>query len=164
MPGDSTRMSDLLNSWRATNFPNAAPTDQLLGVQEEVGELAHHHLKDMQNIRGTHEEHVEGMRDAVGDILIYLQGYCHLSGWDMFQIYMETGAKIIKRDWIDDPVAGGETTAIGMLKEMDDHIMTVEEVRAAQSRDGAPLSGAPSTTRETPSTEEVKEWEMGRGK
>lgn len=61
--------------WRNHNFPDFTATDQLLGVIEEVGELAHSYLKGKQKIRGTIEEHDANGMDAVGDTLIYLFGY-----------------------------------------------------------------------------------------
>jgi hypothetical protein len=63
--------------WRTRNFPMSDDRKEchsVLGVIEEVGELAHHHLKEAQGIRGTAEEHQAGARDAIGDIMVYLFG------------------------------------------------------------------------------------------
>jgi len=38
-----------------------------MGLVEEVGELAHAHLKNEQGIRGTPEEHVQAKVDAIGE-------------------------------------------------------------------------------------------------
>jgi hypothetical protein len=59
--------------WEDYNFPGTTMIDDLMGVQEEVGELTHHHLKAKQSIR-TNEDHIAEGQDAVGDIMIYLLG------------------------------------------------------------------------------------------
>ena len=76
--------------WLNRNFPNSTPGDQLLGVTEEIGELCHSVLKAKQGIRGTKEEHEEAAKDAVGDLLIFLTGFCVLRGWNMQEILDNT--------------------------------------------------------------------------
>lgn len=146
--------------WIAHNFPDSDPLDTVIGVVEEMGELAHAHLKQKQRIRGLHEELTLKGKDAVGDLAVYLLGvmeivgqcpssasevephitldqallklahavgniairqslydleqvvglldrYCRLRGWDMDVIVSQTWAKVRKRDWIKDPLAGG---------------------------------------------------------
>jgi NTP pyrophosphatase (non-canonical NTP hydrolase) len=77
-----------------------------MGVVEEVGELSHAMLKQSQGIRGSYELHESEMEDAVGDILIYLTGFCSAKGWDMAEILETTAENILARDWIRDPVEG----------------------------------------------------------
>lgn len=169
---DWPRLVEEHREWEAHNFPDSKlpkPQESILGMTEEVGELAHSHLKELQNIRGTPEEHQANARDAIGDITIYLLGvldhleylpgmysteqrpedafeefnifnlaeltghlgrvvgpfperaasfcegiidalaqYCSLRGWDYEEIVLETWARVSKRDWQKDPVAGGE--------------------------------------------------------
>ena len=105
--------------WRERNFPTSNADQQLLGVVEEVGELAHANLKSKQGIRGTPEMHVAAEEDAVGDILIYLLGYCSYKEWDMADILEETAKEILKRDWIEDPLRGGETVATRIRNSED---------------------------------------------
>lgn len=47
----------------------------LLGALEETGELSHAVLKWQQGIRGTPEQHLAGIKDAIADICIYLADY-----------------------------------------------------------------------------------------
>lgn len=96
-----------LHEWRLRNFPDADPTQQLLGVGEEVGELMHAHLKSMQGIRGDDKLHEAEAKDAVGDIVIFLMGYCSYHGWDLMQLVYDAAETVFARDWIADPVAGG---------------------------------------------------------
>lgn len=105
---DLTELQYQIHEWRKRNFPGANSIQQLLGVTEEVGELSHAHLKAMQGIRGTPQQHQEAAMDAVGDILIYLMGYCSCLGWKIEGILEATTARVLARDWIADPVAGGE--------------------------------------------------------
>lgn len=62
--------------WEAYNFPKVGIFDQLMGIQEEIGELTHHYLKMKQDIRNN-EDHINEMKDAVGDATIYLLGAMH---------------------------------------------------------------------------------------
>ena len=91
--------------WAAENFPNSKPYQPLLGVLEELGELAHAHLKSEQGIR-TSEDHFAGKVDAVGDIIIYLAHYCVLNGIDLHGAVYRTWQEVKKRNWKVDPVKG----------------------------------------------------------
>lgn len=92
--------------WAKHNFPNNLNYHQLLGLVEEVGELAHAHLKMDQNIRGTKEEHMAEAKDAIGDIIVFLSGYCNLMGID-FQDAVETAWNTVKqRDFVKFPRNG----------------------------------------------------------
>lgn len=73
------QVQDERNEWERVNFPTAGLEQAVLGVIEEIGELAHAHLKEQQQIRGSSEEHRVAARDAVGDALIYLMGVCRFS-------------------------------------------------------------------------------------
>lgn len=63
------------DDWVARNFPGDNDGRQsILGCVEELGELAHAHLKEEQGIRGTPEEHQAAAQDAIGDLTVYLLG------------------------------------------------------------------------------------------
>lgn len=85
--------------WMNHNFPERDAYWLLLGVVEEVGELAHSHLKRIQGIRHTQQELDEMARDAVGDIAIFLIGYCSEMGWDFAEILDSVWPEVAKRDW-----------------------------------------------------------------
>jgi NTP pyrophosphatase (non-canonical NTP hydrolase) len=88
------------------NFPNSDSVEQLLGVVEEVGELAHAVLKFRQGIRGTSEEHRAETIDAVGDILIYLINFCNYEKIDIAACLAETWDTVRFRDWRAYPKTG----------------------------------------------------------
>jgi NTP pyrophosphatase (non-canonical NTP hydrolase) len=88
--------------WGRHNFPDAVPWMALMGVVEEIGELAHAHLKEREGIRGTSEQHHAEKIDAIGDTVIFLAHYCALSGIDFEQAVNDTWAKVCKRDWTKD--------------------------------------------------------------
>ena len=94
-----------VREWASRNFPNAEPWEPLMGAVEELGELAHAHLKEHQGIR-TDENHKEAKEDAVGDILIYLADYCWRNGISMAGTIYETWQKVKKRDWIGNTKSG----------------------------------------------------------
>ncbi len=64
-----------LYDWQLYNFGDQDNELVLMGICEEAGELQHSYLKLEQGIRGTTAEHEAGIRDAVGDIMIYLLNY-----------------------------------------------------------------------------------------
>ncbi len=92
--------------WLEKNFPQQQPADPLLGVVEEVGELAHAHLKASQSIRGTPEELQAEARDAIGDIVIYLASYCNTNGYDLEDCVSRAWSEVKKRDWQKYPKDG----------------------------------------------------------
>ena len=77
----------------------------LLGIMEEVGELAHAHLKQGQKIR-TNEDHIGLTKDAIGDIVIYLADYCTARGFDLEEIVKEIWMQVKARDWKENPETG----------------------------------------------------------
>jgi len=94
------RLQQTHSEWAKRNFPNAVSNDALLGVVEEVGELAHAVLKRKQGIRGTAQEHHAEIIDAVGDIVMYLTHFCTLEGIDLEHAVNTVLETIQKRDWI----------------------------------------------------------------
>lgn len=85
--------------WAEHNFPHSQPYHPLLGALEELGELAHAHLKSEQGIRGTRQELREKKIDAVADVIIFLADYCSKNNIDMQQAVESTWNEVKKRDW-----------------------------------------------------------------
>ena len=88
--------------WVRHNFGNRPSYWPLLGVMEEVGELAHAHLKNEQGIRNQ-EDHFENKKDAIADIVIFLADYCQAEGIDFESVVQETWDKVKQRDWKKSP-------------------------------------------------------------
>lgn len=88
-------------AWREHSFPPQHRTAELqtLGVCEEAGELAHAVLKRVQGIRGTDKEHAEAEQDAVGDIMIYLAGFCTSRGYNLKACAYKAWLGVAQRDW-----------------------------------------------------------------
>jgi NTP pyrophosphatase (non-canonical NTP hydrolase) len=103
-------MTDLqtkLHEWRQRNFPDSSAMQQLLGVVEEVGELAHVVLKREQGIRGMSDLQAQDLiLDAVGDIQIFLAGFCSYEDISMEIAYRQTAEEVMKRDWVRFPDTG----------------------------------------------------------
>jgi NTP pyrophosphatase (non-canonical NTP hydrolase) len=81
-----------IRDWHIKNF--GKPQEgykNLLGLSEELGELCHAHLKGEQGIKYTEAEVIALKIDAIGDIFIFLCGYCN-SQW----LYIEN---CIKNSW-----------------------------------------------------------------
>lgn len=91
--------------WQKKNFDNVVVEDMILGVVEELGELAHSILKEKQKVR-MHEDHEEKAKDAVGDIFIFLTGVCNRKGWDLQTIIEDVWKEVSSRDWRQFPNDG----------------------------------------------------------
>ena len=83
--------------WTKYNFPEALPYQPILGLIEELGELAHAHLKQEQKIR-MNEDHEAQKKDAIGDIVIFLIDYCNRNGFNLENCIIETWKEVQKRD------------------------------------------------------------------
>lgn len=96
-----------LKKWLTHNFPKATSDQQLKGIMEELGELCCADLKHEQGIRGYDEKRSRNeIKDAVGDIVIYLINYCSIKNI-VFQDCIEMAYHEIKgRDWVKNPEKG----------------------------------------------------------
>lgn len=92
-----------VKEWSERNFPNNKVHQPLLGALEELGELAHAHLKQEQGIRG--DQHA-AKADAVGDIIIYLADYCARNELCLAECVRTAWEEVKERDWIKFPVNG----------------------------------------------------------
>ena len=91
--------------WSNYNFSNRTNYQPLLGIVEEVGELAHAHLKFEQNVR-INEDHLAKKKDAIGDIVIFLSDYCTMNNIDFQEAVELTWNDVKTRDWIKYPKNG----------------------------------------------------------
>lgn len=89
--------------WRNKNFPDHTQEDSLIGTGEELGELLHHFLKAKQAIRTYSldtEQLAENEQDAIGDLVIYLMGFCSARGYDFEECVVKTWDLVKHRDWV----------------------------------------------------------------
>jgi NTP pyrophosphatase (non-canonical NTP hydrolase) len=85
------------------------PHRPLLGSVEELGELAHAHLKGEQGIRLTPEEVVEKKKDAIGDVLVYLAHYMYLERMSFYECIERAWGEVRERDWKKNTLDGKVT-------------------------------------------------------
>jgi len=104
--GDLPHLQNAVHFWEQTNFGTVEGHDHLLGLMEEVGELAHAHLKARQGIRGSAESHRVAKIDAIGDILIYLLNYCAAEDISLADALLTTWNTVRQRDWKANPQTG----------------------------------------------------------
>lgn len=105
MKGNDTlrRLQEEQRIWVAHNFGSDRPSwHPLLGAVEELGELAHAHLKEEQGIRSS-EGLEDAAKDAVADCIIYLSDYCSARGFDLDEIVSDTWDEVKQRDWKKNP-------------------------------------------------------------
>lgn len=84
--------------WHSRVFPNAEQWEKVVGLQEELGELAHAFLKRSQGVK-VEEDHDAAIRDAVGDIVIFLMGFCNQEGIDLQVCIEEVWGRVSQRDY-----------------------------------------------------------------
>lgn len=84
--------------WQSENFPGCQEWELALGVCEEGGELARSILKLHRKMRKLNADE-SSLRDAIGDIVIFLFGICASRGWRMSVILQSTGEQVLKRKW-----------------------------------------------------------------
>ena len=100
------QLQDEQRPWVAHNFPGREAHLPLLGAVEELGELAHAHLKMSLGIRGSKARHLDNAADAVADTIIFLSDYCTAMGFDLQEIIERTWSDVQRRDWQADPEKG----------------------------------------------------------
>ena len=96
--------------WVERNFPGRQPFYSLLGAVEEIGELSRAHLKSLQGIRGSRDDHHAAKIDAIGDVVIFLADYCTANGIDFQSAVEDTWRDVKRRDWVSDPESGGRNS------------------------------------------------------
>lgn len=93
--------------WLEHNFPDTNADQQFKGMIEEIGELAHADLKREQGIRDIDsEDHKRKVEDAVGDIVMYLCGWCTKRGINLKDAINRAWDEISMRDWRKYPKNG----------------------------------------------------------
>lgn len=106
--------------WVHRNFPHETTYQAFLGMVEEMGELAHAMLKSEQGIRGMSMEAARDAKiDAVGDLVIFLAGFCTMHGINLEEAVEDTWHKVKKRNWTKDPERGGEEPNAGFPPQGD---------------------------------------------
>lgn len=70
-------------NWEIISLGEQPIETAVLGCVEEIGELSRAILKSRQGIRGTKEEWFIKAKDAVGDTIVYLLGFCNKAGIDL---------------------------------------------------------------------------------
>jgi NTP pyrophosphatase (non-canonical NTP hydrolase) len=84
-------------TWEFNNFGEQEPIKPLLGMQEEIGELSQAVLKHSQGIRsGTEEEVKDKIRDAIGDVVVYLISFCNKANVGLLQVIADTDKYMIR--------------------------------------------------------------------
>lgn len=99
------KLQDEQRPWVKHNFGDRPSWMPILGAVEELGELAHAHLKKAQGIR-LGEDHDAKAKDAVADVVIFLAAYCSAEGYDFEAVVQETWDKVKQRDYKADPIGG----------------------------------------------------------
>lgn len=93
-------------AWLNYNFPDQTVEQTVLGMMEELGELAHHLLKRMQGIRGDGVDHEAEIKDALSDFIIFSMDLADREGFIIQDAVVDTWAQVRERDWVKFPHDG----------------------------------------------------------
>lgn len=95
-------------AWKQYNFGGTEVADMMLGMSEEVGEMAHWYLKGKQGIRGiTTSQAKEKMADAFADTVIFgIQAMSGI-GLNAEDILEKVLVEVLARDWKNNPDGSG---------------------------------------------------------
>jgi NTP pyrophosphatase (non-canonical NTP hydrolase) len=78
----------------------------VLGMVEEVGELAHALLKQAQGIRGPWDTLEAKAKDALGDVFVFAANVANRKGWDLARVVRDVWEVVRDRDWRKNPGTG----------------------------------------------------------
>ena len=82
---DLRTMQKEVRAWGKKHFPGAEPHYCVLGAMEELGELAHAHLRLLERLGDVSAQEAKE-RDAVGDVVVFLAHFCEMKGYDLESI------------------------------------------------------------------------------
>lgn len=86
--------------WLEDTFPDNTAEDQFYGMVEELGELSRARLKTNQHVEGYSAEECRRQEtDAIGDLIMYLCGYCSKRELVLSDCVKMALTEIITRDW-----------------------------------------------------------------
>jgi NTP pyrophosphatase (non-canonical NTP hydrolase) len=92
--------------WVERNFPDETLEDAVLGLVEEVGEIAHHVLKMRQGIRGDEAMHKREILDGIADTVIFATHIVSKLGADYGELVQDTWDTVKQRNWVMYPGNG----------------------------------------------------------
>lgn len=94
-------------TWAKQNFPDDNRETVVLGLAEEVGEMARAALKRYQGIRGTAQEWEAELRKEIGDVFIKLVHVAAIWDIDLEDAVLDRWYDVRKRDFVTDPKGHG---------------------------------------------------------
>ena len=92
-----------LKVWTIYNFGKQKSIIPIMGMIEELGELTHAHLKELQGIRKS--DYLADKKDAIGDFTIYLLNWFNCINKDISIINLTTISKNVTIGIIENKVS-----------------------------------------------------------
>jgi NTP pyrophosphatase (non-canonical NTP hydrolase) len=86
-----------IGAWAVKNFPGDTRADLVLGLVEEVGELARAVLKQNQGVRGNYTMWENAILDELPDVFIKLCHVCAVFGYDLETLVQTKWATVQNR-------------------------------------------------------------------
>jgi len=99
-------MSSLCSQFTYVRKPHNVGV-RYMELASACGMLSHHHLKSIQGIRGTAEEHDQGGQESMAEALFSAWRLCVLLGFSFKKTVQDVWNDVKKRDWKKDPLTAG---------------------------------------------------------
>jgi NTP pyrophosphatase (non-canonical NTP hydrolase) len=107
-----------VGEWSVKNFGTQPPERRILGMIEELGELAHCVVKQEQKIR-TNTSTMQKEWDAVGDLIIYMLDFCYSINLDLSSIIQQDDNRTALTGIWTAPLIFDVCKKLGVLAELE---------------------------------------------
>ena len=98
-----------LAEWQLRNFGSPKPSDMIIGMTEELGELAHYFLKGSHGIReaANGNDVTDKISDAFGDVVVFGIQLMTCLGLDAEEELEKVLNEVLQRDFVSNPSGSG---------------------------------------------------------
>lgn len=96
---DLSGLQNDMHEWRMEQFSETTAEVQLNGTMQELGELLEIETKETFGYPEFAGDNTDAKMKEVGDIVIYLAGYCSLQDMDIEECIKMASEEVLSRDW-----------------------------------------------------------------
>lgn len=96
-----------INEWQDRNFGPQTTETMVLGMMEEIGEVARYLVKRRNRIRSEVSQ-PGTVPHEIGDVIVFALQVLTNEGWEAERVLGETFERVLARDWKLNPENGGD--------------------------------------------------------
>lgn len=117
---DPEKFQGQVMNWAISNFPTTAKHQPLLGIVEEVGEL----------IEACVAKDVKEIKDACGDIMIFMAHYCGVNGYSLLDCVVAEAETFSVMTWT--PLDALTSVPVMVGKLCHAHLKMEQQIRTGE--------------------------------